>query len=74
MSDHDIQLLALGITAGMDLMLLIHVGFGILDDRRDRKTARAALAKLETAHQRAAKPDFVDTYTDPTLIGKAGSP
>jgi hypothetical protein len=68
MGDHDIQLLSLGFTAGMDLMLLLHVGFGILDDRRDRKTARAALAKLESKH------DFVDAHTDPTLIGKAGSP
>jgi hypothetical protein len=53
MGDHDIQLLSLGFTAGMDLMLLLHVGFGILDDRRDRKTARAALAKLEATREEA---------------------
>ncbi|WP_405841584.1 hypothetical protein [Streptomyces sp. NBC_01518] len=74
MSDHDIQLLALGFAAGMDLMLLIHVGFGILDDRRDRKTARAALPQLDEARRKTDEPDFVDTYGDPALIGKAGRP
>lgn len=54
MSDHDIQLLSIGIAAGMDLMLLVHMCFGILDDRRDRKAARAAQAKLRAAEERAA--------------------
>jgi len=54
MSDHDIQLVSLGIAAGMDLMLLIQMVFAILDDRRDRKTLRAAQAKLKAAEERAA--------------------
>lgn len=54
MTDHDIQLLTLGIAAGMDLMLLIHMCFGILDDRRDRRALRAAQAKLQAAEERAA--------------------
>lgn len=53
MTDHEIQLLVIGITIGMDLMLLIQIGFGILDDRRDRKVARAAQAQLEAARERA---------------------
>jgi|UPI0003A42CBF hypothetical protein len=54
MSDHDIQLIALGIATGMDLMMLVQVVFAILDDRRDRKVARAAEAKLKTARDKAA--------------------
>ncbi|RPE44135.1 hypothetical protein EDD90_7365 [Streptomyces sp. Ag109_O5-1] len=53
MSDHDIQLLAIGIAAGMDLMLLIQIGFGLLDDRRDRRAIRAAEAELEAGRERA---------------------
>ncbi|MER5209421.1 hypothetical protein ABT063_02175 [Streptomyces sp. NPDC002838] len=53
MSDHDIQLLALGVTLGMYLMLLVQVAFGVLDDRRDRKAARAAQAQLEAAREKA---------------------
>lgn len=53
MTDNEIQLLALGIAAGMNFMLLIQIAFGILDDHRDRKVARAALAQLEAAQQRA---------------------
>lgn len=47
MTNHEIQLLALGFGAGMDLMLLIQVAFGILDDRRDRQAVRAAQAQLQ---------------------------
>lgn len=53
MTDHDIQLLAIGVAIGMDLMLLLQVAFGILDDRRDLKAARAAEAMLEAARERA---------------------
>jgi hypothetical protein len=54
MTDHELQLLALGFGAGMDVMLLIQIGFGLLDDRRDRKALRAAEAKLKAAQERAA--------------------
>lgn len=54
MSDHDIQLLTIGIAAGMDFMLLVQMCFGLLDDRRDRKALRAAQAKLKAAEERAA--------------------
>lgn len=54
MTNHDIQLLTLGITAGMDLMLLIHMAFGLLDDHRDRKALRSAQAKPTTSQERAA--------------------
>ncbi len=54
MTDHELQLLAIGIAAGMDLMLLVQIAFGILDDRRDRKTRRAAEAKLKAAKEKAA--------------------
>jgi hypothetical protein len=49
MSNHDIQLLALGASIGVYFMLLVQVVFGVLDDRRDRKTVRAAEAKLAVA-------------------------
>jgi len=48
-TDHEIQLLALG----MQIMLLVQVAFGALDDRRDRKAARATVARLEAARKRA---------------------
>lgn len=70
MRDHDIQLLALGFAIGAHVMLLIQMFFGILDDRRDRKAIRAAQAKLAAREE----PDFVDTYTNPAIIGKAGRP
>ena len=54
MTDHDIQLVALGVAVGMDAMLLVQMFFGILDDRRDRKALRAAEAKLAAAKERAA--------------------
>lgn len=54
MTDHDIQLVVLGIAAGMDLMLLFQMVFAILDDRRDRKVARAAKAQLEAAQEKAS--------------------
>lgn len=53
MTDHDIQLLAIGATFGMYLMLAIHIAFGILDGRRDRKAERDAMAMLEAARERA---------------------
>ncbi|MFE9765091.1 hypothetical protein ACFYPC_11250 [Streptomyces sp. NPDC005808] len=54
MTDHEIQLLAVGIAIGMNFMLLVQIAFGILDDRRDRKVARAAQARLKAAEERAA--------------------
>lgn len=53
MSDHDIQLLALGVSLGMYIMLLAQIIGGILDNRRDRKAARAAQAQLDAARERA---------------------
>ena len=53
MSDHDIQLVALGMAAGMDLMLLVQAVLAVRDDRRDRKALRAAEAKLAAARERA---------------------
>ncbi len=53
MTDHDFELLALGASAGMYLMLLVHIAFGIRDDRRARKAARAAQAQLDAARARA---------------------
>ncbi|MFE8944522.1 hypothetical protein [Streptomyces sp. NPDC007856] len=47
MSDHEIQLLVIGIAIGMDLMLLVQILFGIRDDRRDRKARLAAQAQLQ---------------------------
>jgi hypothetical protein len=52
MTDHDIQLLAYGCALGMYLMLLLQIVYAILDDRRDRKAARAAQAKLTAARKR----------------------
>ncbi|MFJ8027428.1 hypothetical protein [Streptomyces sp. NPDC096311] len=54
MTDHDLQLLIIGIAIGMDLMLLVQILFGILDDRRDRKVVRAAEARLKASQSRAA--------------------
>ncbi|MGW1892120.1 hypothetical protein ACWCP6_17950 [Streptomyces sp. NPDC002004] len=53
MSDHDIQLLGLGICIGVYLMLFSQIIGGALDDRRDRKAARTAEAKLAAARERA---------------------
>lgn len=53
MNDHDIQLLTLGAAFGMNFMLLVHILFGVLDDRRDRKVLRTAEAELEAARERA---------------------
>lgn len=53
MTDHEIQLLFIGVALGMDLMLLVQIGFGLLDDRRDRKVARAARARLNAAREKA---------------------
>lgn len=55
MSDHDIQLLSLGVAIGIYFMLFVQIAYGVIDDRRDRQVARAALAKLETAEERAAE-------------------
>jgi hypothetical protein len=54
MTDHELQLLFIGIAVGMDLMLLVQIAFGIRDDRRDRKADRAAMARLEAARERAS--------------------
>ncbi|MBC2904005.1 hypothetical protein [Streptomyces cupreus] len=53
MTDHDIQLLALGTALGIYIMLLIQIIGGVLDDRRDRRVARAAEAQLKAALERA---------------------
>ncbi|WP_371528399.1 hypothetical protein OG302_22415 [Streptomyces sp. NBC_01283] len=53
MSNHEIQLLALGVGIGMQLMLLVQITFAVLDDRRARKTLRAHEAELEAAQKRA---------------------
>ncbi|MFE5079939.1 hypothetical protein [Streptomyces mirabilis] len=50
---HDIQLLALGFGMGTNLMLLVQLIGGVLDDRRDRKAVRKARAELEAAQQTA---------------------
>ncbi|MFF4347556.1 hypothetical protein [Streptomyces sp. NPDC001530] len=54
MSDHDIQLLALGVTLGIYFMIAVQIIGGILDDRRDREVARTAEAKLKAAQQKAS--------------------
>jgi len=53
MSDHDIQLLAIGASLGAELMVLIQAGFQILDNRRSAAQARAAEAQLQAARERA---------------------
>lgn len=53
MTDAEIQLLCVGFTLGAYFMVLIQVGFGIRDDRRDRQAARAAMAQLEAARAKA---------------------
>lgn len=54
MTDHDIQLLALGATLGVYAMTLAHIAFGIIDNRRDRKAVRDAEAQLEAAQKKAS--------------------
>lgn len=54
MSNHDIQLLAIGASFGMNAMLLAHVILGVMDDRRARKARRADEASLEAAQKRAS--------------------
>lgn len=46
MTDHDIQMLALGFTIGLYVMLAVQILGGVLDDRRDRR-------RLEAARRRA---------------------
>jgi hypothetical protein len=53
MTENEIQILSVGFTAGAYFMVLVQVAFGILDDRRDRKAARAAMAQLDAARERA---------------------
>jgi multidrug resistance efflux pump len=53
MSDHDIQLLTVGVAVGMELMLLVQLLFAVLDDRRARKARLAAEAKLAAAREQA---------------------
>lgn len=50
MADHEIQLLSIGIAIGMDLMLLMQIAFGILDDRRDREASRRARRRAAAEH------------------------
>ena len=54
MTDNEIQLLSVGFTVGAYFMVLVQVGFGLLDDRRDRKAARAAQAQLDAAREKAS--------------------
>jgi hypothetical protein len=54
MNDHDIQLLAIGVTIGIYVMLLVQVIGGVLDDRRDRKAVRAAKAELTEAKEKVS--------------------
>ncbi|MDT0568891.1 hypothetical protein RM704_15670 [Streptomyces sp. DSM 3412] len=49
MTENELQILCAGFTLGAYFMVLVQVGFGIRDDRRDRKAARAAMAQLEAA-------------------------
>lgn len=53
MTDHELQLLCIGFTAGAYFMVLAQIIGGILDGRRDRKAERAAMAMLEAARERA---------------------
>ncbi|MFI2431962.1 hypothetical protein [Streptomyces sp. NPDC018693] len=53
MSDNDISMLAIGVTLGAYLMLAVQMVFQALDDRRDRRIAHAAQAKLKAARDRA---------------------
>lgn len=53
MTDNELQILCIGFMVGAYSMVLIQVWFGILDDRRDRKAARAAMAQLEAAREKA---------------------
>lgn len=53
MTDHELQMLFVGVAVGMDLMLLVQAAFAVLDDRRDRKVARAAHAQLDMAREKA---------------------
>lgn len=55
MTDHDIQLLALGTSLGMYIMLLAQIIGGIIDDRRDRKVARAVMAELKNTVREKAR-------------------
>lgn len=47
MSDREIQLLVIGFQIGMTVMLLAQIVFSLLDDRRDRRAAQAALQRLD---------------------------
>jgi hypothetical protein len=53
MTDHEIQLLAIGTALGMYLMLLLQIGFEIHADRRAHKARRADEAKLKAAREKA---------------------
>lgn len=53
MSDHDVQLLIIGVCIGVYVMLALQILFAVLDDCRDRKARRAAQAKLKAAEERA---------------------
>jgi len=53
MSDHDIQLVVIGIAIGVYTMLAMQIAFAIHDGRRDRKAARAAEAALAASREKA---------------------
>jgi hypothetical protein len=64
----ELILLLSGIAIGFDLAVAMHFGYEILDARRERKRRQAR----ELTGSR--KPDFVDTYTDPAIIGTEKRP
>ncbi|WP_455359994.1 hypothetical protein [Streptomyces sp. SYSU K21746] len=60
MTDHEIQLLALGATLGAYVMLLLQLTFDAYDSRRGERAARAALARQLKNH---AVRDWRDALT-----------
>lgn len=54
MTETESALLILGIQIGMLVMLFAQIIGGVIDDRRDRKVARAAQAQLDAACAAAA--------------------
>jgi hypothetical protein len=53
MTENELQILCLGFTVGAYFMALVQVGFGRLDDRRDRMAARAIQAQLDAEREKA---------------------
>ncbi|MDX3559043.1 hypothetical protein PV729_46630 [Streptomyces europaeiscabiei] len=53
MTENELQILCVGFTVGAYFMVLVQVGFGFLDDRRDRMAARAIQAQLDAEREKA---------------------